>query len=248
MNQVSKNYEFLCEIYDEIMDSGTNYDSWFNLLTEICIEKNYGRSAKILELGGGTGILGRKLKNYGFDYYGSDISFEMAKAAKRKNLDFVCADSQNIPFKYNFDLVIFLFDGINYIFNLDGFRKTFLQVNSVLKNGGCFLFDITTQNNSLTNFFNYREAFASDNYAYIRESYYDAENCEQRNDFDIFIEKKDGVYIRRTEKHCQKVHCVENVKNSIPKEIFEIEGIWGNFKREKYSKTSNRVHFLLRKR
>jgi SAM-dependent methyltransferase len=248
MNQVSKNYEFLCEIYDEIMNNGANYDSWFNLVAQICSEKNYGDSAKILELGGGTGILGRKLKDYGFDYHGSDISFDMAKAAKRKNLDFVCADSQNIPFKNNFDLVIFLFDGINYIFDLDGFIKTFQQVNFVLKNGGCFLFDITTETNSLANFLNYREAFAGDNYAYIRESYYDGANREQHNDFDIFIEKKDDTYIRKTEKHCQKVHCVESVKNSIPKEIFEIEGIWGNFNREKYSKASNRVHFLLRKR
>lgn len=246
MSETSKNYESLSEIYDEIMN-GIGYDFWFKLIVDICKEKNYGKSAKILELGGGTGILGEKLKNYGFDYQGSDVSFEMAKVAKRKNLNFVCADCRNIPFRNKFNMAIFLFDGINYIFDINEFTKTFKQVHSVLKDDGCFLFDITTEVNSMKNFLNYREAQSNKKYAYIRESYYHAANREQHNDFDIFIENKDGGYSRRIEKHCQKIHTVKSVKESIPQE-FVIEKIFGDFNQGTYTKNSTRVHFLLGKR
>ncbi|MDR0304197.1 MAG: class I SAM-dependent methyltransferase [Chitinispirillales bacterium] len=246
LDQTSKNYEFLSKIYDEIM-SGVSHESWYKLIINICEEKKLGKSAKILELGGGTGILGKKLKDYGFNYQGSDISFEMAKEAKRKNLDFVCADSRNIPFCDKFNLIIFLFDGINYIFNIEEFTKTFQQAYYGLETGGYFLFDITTEVNSMRNFRNYREAFAAEKFAYIRESYYYESDKEQCNDFEIFIEKKEGIYHRRSEKHRQKIHSTESIIKSIPQDMFTIEGIYGNFSRERYKKDSERIHFLLKK-
>jgi SAM-dependent methyltransferase len=242
-----KNYEALSLIYDEVM-SNINYDLWIDLITVICNENNIGKSAKILEIGGGTGILGQKLNSLGFSYFGSDYSFDMARAAKNKGLDFVCADCRNLPFNCRFDIVLFLFDGINYIFKIDEFIRTYEQAHSVLKNEGLFLFDITTQANSLNNFYNYRESFADKNYAYIRDSYYDKKNNEQHNDFDIFIKEKKENYRRYSEKHCQKVHAIDAVIASIPKELFNTEGIWGDFNRKRYDKKSQRVHFLLRKK
>jgi SAM-dependent methyltransferase len=243
----TENYSYLSKIYDELM-CGVEYDLWFELIVKLCKEFNYEQEAKILEIGGGTGTLGKKLSDFGFVYLGSDISLDMAKIAKNKNLNFICADCQNLPFADNFDLAIFLFDGINYLFNITQFTQTFEQVHSVLKSGGLFLFDITTKVNSLKNFYNYRESYAGENYTYIRESYYDKENREQHNDFEIFIKERGNNYRRFSEKHCQKVHSVKSVINSIPLNLFEIIGVWGNFGRKKWNKKSERVHFLLRKK
>lgn len=227
---------------------GVEYDLWFDLITKIC-EENFGKQKiKILEIGGGTGILGKKLTDFGFEYLGSDISYNMAKIAKSKNLNFVCADCQNLPFTDSFDLVIFLFDGINYLFDTTQFTKTFEQIHSILKNKGLFLFDITTEVNSMNNFYNYRESDATKDYAYIRESYYDEKNRKQHNDFEIFIKEKSNIYRRFSEKHCQKVHSVKNVIDSIPSNLFDISGAWGDFDRKKWDKRSERVHFLLCKK
>jgi SAM-dependent methyltransferase len=243
----TKNYEILAQIYDEIM-GGIDYDLWLNLIISICKENNIDKSAKILELGGGTGILGKKLKNLGFSYTGSDFSFDMAKFAKSKNLDFICADCRNLPFNCRFDMVIFLFDGINYLFEIGEFIQTFKQAHSVLKEDGLFLFDITTKFNSLNNFYNSREAFSGRNFAYIRDSYYDEKKCEQHNDFEIFIKENEEFYRRYSENHRQKVHATETIIDSIPKDLFEILGVWDNFSRKKYDEKSERTHFLLRKK
>lgn len=246
--QNTRNYESLAKIYDYIM-LGVEYNLWFDLITDLCLENNFVRNAKILEIGGGTGVLGGKLSDYGFEYFGSDLSFGMAKAAKDKGLNFVCADCQHLPFIGSFDMAIFLFDGINYLFEAKQFTRTFEQVHSVLKDGGLFLFDITTQTNSTNNFLNYRESYAGENYAYIRESYYDTENFIQHNDFEIFVKEKGKKgYQRYCERHIQKVHPVRNIIDSIPLDLFEVEGIWGNFDRRKWSMKSERVHFLLRKK
>ena len=245
----TQNYERLAEIYDNIMFS-VEYNLWFDLIVKICKENFRGQQVKVLEIGGGTGILGKKLEDYGFEYLGSDISPAMAKIARDKKLDFICADCRNLPIAANFDLALFLFDGINYLFDIVEFTQTFAQVHSVLKDGGLFLFDITTKTNSMKNFYNYRESHAEENYAYIRESYFDEESREQHNDFEIFIKGKGRGenYRRFTERHCQKVHSVKNVINSIPLNLFEVAGIWGGFNRKKWNKESERVHFLLRKK
>ena len=244
----AENYESLAEIYDELM-GGVEYDLWFDLIVKICKE-NYGeRRIKILEIGSGTGTLGKKLTNYGFEYFGSDISFNMAKIAKNKNLNaFVCADCRNLPFIGKFDMALFLFDGINYLFDIAQFTQTFEQVHSILKDDGLFLFDITTKVNSINNFYNYRESQASRNYAYIRKSYYNKEKREQHNDFEIFVKRKGNNYHRFSEAHCQKIHSVKSVIKSIPQDLFEIVGAWGNYKRKKWDEKSERVHFLLRKK
>ena len=244
---MAENYHALSEIYDNLM-LDVEYDLWFKLITEICKENKFPAKAKILEIGGGTGILGKRLKTRGFEYLGSDISFDMAKSAKNKDLTFVCADCRNLPFADNFDLAIFLFDGINYLFDTAQFTQTFEQVHSVLKDGGLFLFDITTETNSFNNFHNTRESYAGENYAYIRKSYYDEKNREQHNDFEIFVKRDGENYKRFSEKHCQKVHSVKSIIKSVPLDLFEIVGEWGSFDRKKWNAKSERVHFLLRKK
>jgi len=240
-------YEALAQIYDKAM-AYVPYDLWFDLILKICGQNAIEKGAKILEIGGGTGTLGKKLADNGFSYLGSDISFEMTRVAKSKELDFVCADCRNLPFNTQFDLLLFLFDGINYIFEENGFTQTFEEAHRVLNKGGLFLFDITTQTNSKTNFSHYREALTGENFTYIRESYYDDKDCIQHNDFEIFLKRPDGYYGRFRELHRQKVRKAEEIAAIIPKNLFETIGIWGNYEQKKYTQKSERVHFLLRKK
>ncbi|MCL2844506.1 MAG: class I SAM-dependent methyltransferase [Chitinivibrionia bacterium] len=240
-------YGALAQIYDKVM-SFLSYNSWFDLILKICSQNGLKKDAKILELGAGTGTLGKKLSESEFSYQGCDLSFEMAQIAKNKGLDFVCADCRNLPFNTKFDLLLFLFDGINYIFEAEGFTQTFEEAHRVLADGGLFLFDITTQTNSKTYFTNYREALSGEDFTYIRESYYDEKNCIQHNDFDIYLRQEDGNYGRFKEKHRQKVRKVEEIAAFIPKNLFDTVGIWGDFEQTLYNKKSERVHFLLRKK
>lgn len=245
---MSERYQSLAAVYDEMM-SYVPYQNWVDLINRVADEYFLDTRPSIFELGAGTGTLGGMLSYLGYPYQGSDISQSMCEIAWSKGLDNLCVDSRNIPLKTQFDMVIFLFDGINYLTNLSDYTKTFLEVSRLLSTGGLFLFDITTEYNSQQNFDDYHEAESFEKGAYIRHSYYEKEKNLQVNDFEIFVEsgEEGGLYHRVHEQHCQTLFGVERVLASIPEELFTVVGVWDDFTQNPANDTSERIHFLLRR-
>lgn len=241
-------YHALAPIYDRIM-SHVEYDIWLSYIQKILKKYNSTHASRILELGGGTGILGKTLKNAGYTYYGSDLSFQMSLEANKKGCSFFCADSTSLPLKSTFDLVIFLYDGINYLLSLEEYKKLFDQVISVLSKDGLFLFDITTQTNSVRYFTDYFDHCDYDDYSYMRHSFYNPENNLQINDFTIFkkVKSKAQIFQRFAEHHVQKVFPARSIEQVIPRDLFKIIGIWDGYSYRKYSSRSERIHFLLQR-
>jgi len=243
-------YKNLSAIYDYMM-SYVPYQNWLELINYVKAEKFDKEQLSIFELGGGTGTLGSILKFVGYDYLGSDITPGMCDSAWDKGLDFICCDCRSIPVQKKFDLVIFLFDGINYLSTLQEYTQTCQEVARVLEPGGYFLFDITTIYNSQMNFNEYVESDSYDMGAYIRTSVYDADTRTQHNSFDIFIRddtNDDQRYIRLEEEHSQHLFEVDEIKSAIPTDLFTIEGVWNEFDPEPVKYTAERVHFLLKRK
>ncbi len=241
-------YRNLAQIYDSIM-AYVPYHNWVNMIEDIR-KRYFDHKPKIFEIGGGTGTLGSMLVYEEYNYVGSDITPEMATEAWSKGLDYIIADCRYLPLKDKYEMIIFLFDGINYLKILSDYEKTFHEVWNSLDEEGLFFFDITTEYNSIHNFSDYYEAEAFENGAYIRNSFYDKESREQYNVFDIFIESLDneGCYRRFNEKHTQHLFSVEEVISVIPLDLFSIEGVWQDFTEIPYTEKSERVHFLLRRK
>lgn len=240
-------YRNLALVYDNMM-SYVPYQNWIGLIDHVKETQFNGREISIFELGGGTGTLGAILTYVGYDYHGSDITPSMCAAAWEKGLDFICVDCRNIPVTRTFDLVIFLFDGINYLQTLEEYAQTFREVASILEPGGCFLFDITTVYNSRMNFDDYMEADSYDTGAYIRHSFFDPESKTQRNLFDIFVKHSENEsYTRLEEEHIQYLFSVEEISSVVPKDLFTIEAVWNEFSPEPVKATAERIHFLLKR-
>lgn len=241
-------YSALAPLYDRVMDH-VEYDEWLDLIKRIA--QRYLRSARptILEVGGGTGQLGVLLKQAGFGYCGSDICFEMCSQAGRRHGMFFCADGRSMPLKKRFDWALFLYDGINYLRTPDDYRSLFHEMYSCLNPGGLFLFDITTETNSLhffqdsTYYEDYEESF------YVRHSYYDSQTGCQHNDFTIFSQSRDNpsCFVKTRENHVQRVFAPKAIASWVPRERFSVLGIWDGFSFNKHSRRSERVHFLLRR-
>jgi ubiquinone/menaquinone biosynthesis C-methylase UbiE len=229
--------------------SHVEYDIWLSYIQKILKKYNSNHSSRILEIGGGTGILGKTLKDAGYNYYGSDLSFQMASEANKKGCSFFCADCKALPLKSTFDLVIFLYDGINYLLSLEEYKRLFNQISSVLSKDGLFLFDITTQTNSIRYFTDYFDHCDYDDYSYIRHSFYNPENNFQINDFTIFkkVKSKSQIFQRFSEHHVQKVFPAKSIEQVIPRDLFNIIGIWDEYSYKKYSSRSERIHFLLQR-
>jgi SAM-dependent methyltransferase len=228
------------------------YDEWAALIQRILAGylEEPSRSS-ILEIGAGTGTLGQRLDRLGLRYLASDKSIDMVRIARSRSLDCLAADGRGLPFKRAFDLVLFLYDGINYLWHLSDYAHLFEQVHRCLRPSGLFLFDITTPANSSKNFSDCLECEDFLDHYYIRHSYYDSAANMQYNDFTIF-RRVDGngstTYQRFEEAHAQRVLPVPMIEEWIPRDKFHVEGIWEGFTFHRYSRHSERVHFLLRSR
>jgi SAM-dependent methyltransferase len=272
-------YGALAPIYDRLM-SHVGYHRWHLFIEEVVQRFSRTQRPLIFELGAGTGVLGERLAAAGFSYIGSDLSFPMSRQAKNRANRVACADCRRLPLKpsASFDLVLFLYDGINYLMHKDDYQRTFSEVHMHLKPGGLFLFDITTVFNSVRNFSDYIDADDVGAHFYFRHSYYNPVKSMQYNDFTIFSRTGDNetdaetpslallyeagapavavqfgngmnaVYRKDTEHHEQKVFPVSVIRGFVQRRLFDVVGVWDNFTFKKHTSRSERVHFLLRKR
>jgi SAM-dependent methyltransferase len=243
-------YSALAPIYDRVM-AHVAYDDWVGLIQRVM--QRFGAAAAhpvVLEVGGGTGVLGSLLSREGFRYQGCDLSPGMCRQAHGRGMPFFCADARALPVRGPFDLVLFLYDGINYLGSAADYQQLFTEVHAVLAPGGLFLFDITTESNSHRYF---QDTFDTEDFgdaAYIRHSYFDDAAKVQHNDFVIFTLEQgaERLYRRSDERHAQRVLPVSTLRSWVPERLFEVVGTWDGYSLRPCNRFSERVHFLLRRK
>ncbi|MCL2218629.1 MAG: methyltransferase domain-containing protein [Chitinispirillia bacterium] len=256
-------YDALAPMYDRLMFH-VEYDEWIALIRRIASKFGVSPKPDILELGAGTGIIGSILQGMGYGYAASDISLPMCREARvKRGLPVCAADARYLPFKKQFGMALFLYDGINYLMTLDEYRRLFNAVHDVLLPGGLFLFDITTRANSLQHFAHYMDFEDYGDFSFVRNSWFDYGRSIQHNDFTIFRQVTDAplkdapgaaaaaaearYYEKFVEEHSQKVFSVSEIERVIPKKRFKVLGIWDGYTFRKYTSKSIRIHFLLEK-
>ena len=241
-------YTALAPFYDRIM-SHVNYDLWLGLIRRITARYFPRRTPSVLELGAGTGTLARKLHAGGYPYTGSDLSAAMCAEARRKGVSLVCADARCLPLRRRFSLIIFLYDGINYLSAPGAYRALFLETHRLLDDNGFFLFDITTENNSQTNFFDVLDTDDFPEATCLRHSYFDGALKTQHHDFTIRMKAGNGAAPEQIcERHVQRIFSVEEILRAVPRERFAVAGTWHNFTFEPCTGRSERIHLFLRKK
>lgn len=245
-------YQHSSTIYDAT-SRFVPYDVWANHIIGLLKKYKVKKPKNILELSCGTGSLYSFLfLNPDIQYFMSDISMGMLKGAKLKCEDtskvshIFCMDNLNLCIKQNsFDLVIMLFDSINYITDPILVKKFFEHVSDILTINGVFIFDFTTPLNSLTN----SEDDFSENYeeteiTFTRISSYDVSSQIHTTRFEIPTEN--GIII---ENHIERTYSVNEMKEiilGIPG--LEIIALLDEFEDKKFAnESSERAHVLVRK-
>ncbi|MDX9755124.1 MAG: class I SAM-dependent methyltransferase, partial [bacterium] len=143
-------YNAFADIYDEVMRD-VDYASWarhiINLADRFEIQVD-----KILELACGTGSLAIHLAQLDFAITGIDRSEAMLHHAKEKSrqegvsIPFHAASMQSfssVSLDQDFDLILCLYDSLNYLLNEEDIHATFQEVTTHLRPGGAFIFDVT---------------------------------------------------------------------------------------------------------
>lgn len=246
--EIVEPYSKLAGIYDELM-AHVDYKNWSRFIQKI-IQRCHPGSQKILDISCGTASLLLKLDSKKHQFYGCDFSFEMLKIARRK-----CkASKASIPLwqgnmisfqlKQKVDVIISLYDSVNYVLNKSGWKNMFDCVYDGLDNNGLFIFDICTEKNSREFFHNYFEKKRGDGFYYTRESKYNPENKIHSNRFEICLDAEKKTFV---ELHEQKILQLKEVLDLIKQTSFQLLGYYHGFAFKPGTENSLRIHFVLKK-
>ncbi len=239
-------YSKLASIYDEVM-SHVEYKKWARYIERV-INKWQPQCHSLLDISCGTGNFLFSLNSKDIDCVGFDMSFEMIKIAKEKNesrtrnINFFQGDMVSISMKKKFNIVVCLYDSINYLLDLKLWQQLFLRVADVLDKNGIFVFDICTKKNSIKYFNNYSERNSGENYEYLRESSYSRTKGIHTNKFIITFEDAIKDYI---EIHQQKIFTIKEIKDFIDSTNFKLLGFFNGFTFNQGNEDSLRIHFVL---
>ncbi len=159
MNSNSDPYRAFAEVYDATM-RGVPFYQWAYSIYAEAQERGLDISAKVVDLGCGTATVTRHLATYFVRIIGMDFSLPMLRKAAEKitgefthKIRLAAGDFRELPFKCGyFDLAISTHDSLNYITRKEELKKHFREVHRILKPGGWYIFDITSEKNVEKNF------------------------------------------------------------------------------------------------
>jgi SAM-dependent methyltransferase len=219
--QVAQAYDRLAPWYDTFT-AGYAYGPWMDAIEARAVALGL-RGRRALDLACGTGSSTALLLARGYSVLACDISPGMVEQARAKfpgNADrFMVADMRDLPPVGEFDFVLCLDDAINYLLSDAELEATFASVARVLSPTGVFAFDV----NSLRT---YRTAFAQDSIRAEERVFMawrgEASFSFQRRDIgsasvEIFVEREDGLWERRSMQHVQRHHPPEAVGAALAK-------------------------------
>lgn len=136
-------------LYDELM-STVPYNEWLKYLERL-LDKFQVQPQTVLDLCCGTGTFSRLLAEKGYAVSGVDISAGMIEIARQRgeadgsDIEFRVQDAAKLHLGKKFDLVISLFDSLNYIVDASALQQAFYRVSEHMKPDSLFIFDMNTE-------------------------------------------------------------------------------------------------------
>ena len=231
--------------------SHVNYTRWAKYILSIA-ERNGKKIGTVLDVSCGTGTFCLKLVKRDISITGSDFSrFMLRKAIGKKSAGtrmpfYVLADVKHLPFKCHYDMVVSLYDSFNYLLDKSDWKLSFQQIYSSLRDGGLFIFDVSTFYNSVYVFRNYVQKEANEQAAYYRKSSFDKGTMIQKTRFEITFATNPKMVYRET--HRQRIRMLDEIDRLVLDSPFHIIGRYRDFTFEPGTEASERVHFVLQKR
>ncbi|WP_372712754.1 class I SAM-dependent methyltransferase [Ilyobacter sp.] len=220
-------YQEFAKVYDKFMEFA-DYDGWHDFVSYV-IEGNNPNAKTLLDLGCGTGeVLKRFVGEY--ECTGVDLSEEMLSVAedKLKNLDknvqLLCQNMKDLSLDRKYDIVISLFDTVNHLVSIGDLEKLFEKIKKHLETDGVYIFDVVDRN-------------------FMDEMFPDGFFIDQREDMTViwehyqegqldyidttfFVEEKDGLYKKYTEKHTKKIFTHREIQMAAEKSGLHVENIY----------------------
>ena len=197
-------YNDFAYIYDRLIRCDIDYDRWCDYI-EILFSARGGMPRNICEIACGTGNITAELEARGYEMTGVDISADMLTVAsgKLKSPRLICADMARFRPARSYDAFLCMIDGINYCVTPKSVRDTFGNVRAGRKDGGVFIFDVSTE-------YKLKNILGSETYIHSEyDIFYSWQNeyHEKYNLSDMllnFFVREGDMYRRFEERHLQR--------------------------------------------
>lgn len=223
---ISAAYSFFATQYDSYM-SHVDYESWASNVIRWQAKHSINKCNKILEIACGTANIASILTVQGYQVDACDRSPQMLEAAFKKPVKpllFRRSMTEPLP-KEDYDLVICLFDSINYLQTRTEIKQLFESVYQALAPGGLFIFDISTLFNSLENFADTFNLSSGDHGFLLHQAEYDEFNRKQKSYLLSFVKHPAGYSLDR-ERHVQKVYRSYELVELIESSRFTLKALY----------------------
>ncbi len=245
MHKTAEPYDFLAEMYDEVMEH-VNYKQWANYIEKLLSTEHPPQS--VIDLSCGTGSLLKNLDLKNTAFTGCDLSVSMLRQAAAKNIagirGFCCSDFTALPFREaSFNIAVALYDSVNYLLDEAQVCLFLLEANRILKPGGLLIFDAVTPYICNTAFKDFQETqYFDETTGYDRRSWYDAAEQIQYNEFTMHLEDKTCE-----ELHVQKIRKIKEWTRLVKSSPLKLEAVYADYTQRPARRKSERAHFICRK-
>jgi ubiquinone/menaquinone biosynthesis C-methylase UbiE len=175
------------------------------------------------------------------------VSLPNLSSASHK-LRLAACDARVLPFpNAGFDLVVMVYDSLNYMTRPEDVRRVLDEALRVLAPGGVFLFDVTTATCSRRHFADALDFQETEAGALVRASRYDAASRTQLNLFTFFTVGPDGRYDRAEEVHRQRIWPAAMLKKTAREAGFSVRACLADFTLKPGTDRHERLHFILQR-
>jgi SAM-dependent methyltransferase len=224
-----------------------NYEQWIAYIIDTIKLFNI-KTTPLLDVTCGTGnsiipFVKRKFKSL----LGVDNSLEMLKIAKEKdpNLPLVQANAIELPFVNRFNLILSMFDSLNYILKLEDLIEAFSSIKEALKVDGYFIFDLNTPYGLRC--VSGRDVREDDkNLMSIWRNAYDKDDKILTLHLTLFI-KKDANWQRIDEIHKERGYTEDEIKYGLKTLDFEVIDTFKCFEHSRADRYTKRILYIAKK-
>lgn len=228
------------------------YEAWADYVEQI-VSREGVEVGLALDLACGTGSVGLALGRRGYCTVGADLSEPMVRQAAGREREAgahfpvaVC-DARRLCFRSAFDLVVCLYDSLNYIVDDGGLERVFTGVAASLRPRGLFVFDLNTIRALELNLFTQQNLSPRSLLKYRWTSSYDdgTRLCtiEMR-----FWYESDGQREEFTEVHYQRAYTTDEVREWLRRAGLELTRTYDGYTFRRPSRWTNRIFCVARKR
>ena len=204
------------------------------------------KSMKILDLACGHGRHTNRLVQHGYDVVGLDKSKDFLKEARKRAKKFgvdpkyMQGDMRELYFKEDFDRIILMFTAFGY-FDDEENLQVLKNVNSALKPGGLFCFDIMNRDYIQKNFLPYIVSEKNGDLMIDRNSFDSETGCLHNRRIVIRNgQRKDKPFLLR-------LYNPTEIKMWLQKANFKVENIYSNWEGEDLQQDSRRMILIAKK-